>query len=171
MTLDPKHREAWVVNNDGGGVDVFSYDQHGDVKPIRELDVPHQSWGLSLDMGREEIAVTSQQYQGISIYSRTATGAARPLRTIRGENTQLADPHGVYLDGAEQRGVHREPRQLDGDAVVRRRRGAAAGRVQAGTVRAAVDSHLPRRREWQRAADRGPSRARARSWRGRWAST
>jgi DNA-binding beta-propeller fold protein YncE len=99
VTLDPKNREAWVVNNDGGGVDVFSYDQHGDVKPIRELDVPHQSWGLSLDMGRDEIAVTSQQYQGISIYSRTATGAARPLRTIRGEKTQLADPHGVYLDG------------------------------------------------------------------------
>jgi hypothetical protein len=100
VTLDPKNREAWVVNNDGGGVDIFSYDQHGDVKPKRELDVPHQSWGLSLDMARNEIAVTSQQYQGISIYSRTATGAARPLRTIRGEDTQLADPHGVYLDGA-----------------------------------------------------------------------
>jgi DNA-binding beta-propeller fold protein YncE len=99
VTLDPKRREAWVVNNDGGGVDVFSYDQHGDVKPVRELDVPHQSWGLSLDPIREELAVTSQQYQGITIYSRTATGASRPLRTIRGEGTQLADPHGVYLDG------------------------------------------------------------------------
>lgn len=100
VTLDPKQREAWVVNNDGGGVSVFSYDQHGDVRPIRELDVPHQSWGLSLDATRQEVAVTSQQYQGISIYARTATGAARPLRAIRGEKTQLADPHGVYLDGA-----------------------------------------------------------------------
>lgn len=99
VTLDPKRREAWVVNNDGGGVSVFSYDDHGDVKPLRDLDVPHQSWGLSLDSTREEVAVTSQQYQGISIYARTATGAARPLRTIRGESTELADPHGVYLDG------------------------------------------------------------------------
>jgi hypothetical protein len=99
VTLDPKNREAWVVNNDGGGVDVFSYDQHGDARPKRELDVPHQSWGLSLDLSRDEVAVTSQQYQGISIYARTASGAARPLRTIRGEDTQLADPHGVYLDG------------------------------------------------------------------------
>ncbi|MBA2306310.1 MAG: hypothetical protein H0W08_27280 [Acidobacteria bacterium] len=99
VTLDPKRREAWVVNNDGGGVSVFSYDHHGDVKPLRDLDVPHQSWGLSLDPTRDELAVTSQQYQGISIYARTATGAARPLRTIRGEGTQLADPHGVYLDG------------------------------------------------------------------------
>ena len=99
VTLDPKRREAWVVNNDGGGVSIFSYDQHGDVKPVRDLEVPHQSWGLSLDQMRDEVAVTSQQYQGISIYARSASGIDRPLRTIRGEKTQLADPHGVYLDG------------------------------------------------------------------------
>ena len=99
VTLDPKRREAWVVNNDGGGITVFSYEQHGNAAPIRKLDVPHQSWGLSLDLHRDEIAVTSQQYQGITIYDRTATGAARPLRTIRGDDTQLADPHGVFLDG------------------------------------------------------------------------
>src|SRR5687768_2250132 len=100
VTLDPKRREAWVVNNDGGGVTVFSYDQHGDVKPVRKLEVPHQSWGLSLDLTREEVAVTSQQYQGITIYGRLASGTERPLRTIRGDDTQLADPHGVFLDGA-----------------------------------------------------------------------
>jgi DNA-binding beta-propeller fold protein YncE len=101
VTLDPKRREAWVTNNDGGGVGVFSYDQHGDVKPVRELDVPHQSWGMSLDIDRDELAVTSQQYQGISIFKRTDTGAARPIRTIRGEHTRLADPHGVHLRGNE----------------------------------------------------------------------
>lgn len=99
VALDPKRREAWVVNNDGGGVAIFSYDQHGDAKPVRELEVPHQSWGLSLDLMRDEVAVTSQQYQGISFFARTATGIERPLRTIRGERTQLADPHGVFLDG------------------------------------------------------------------------
>ena len=99
VALDPQRREAWVVNNDGGGIAIFSYDQHGDVKPIRELEVPHQSWGLSLDLTRDELAVASQQYQGISIFARTATGIERPLRTIRGEKTQMADPHGVYLDG------------------------------------------------------------------------
>jgi DNA-binding beta-propeller fold protein YncE len=124
VTLDSKNREAWVVNNDGGGVDIFSYDQHGDAKPIRELDVPHQSWGLSLDMTREEVAVTSQQYQGISIYSRTATGAARPLRTIRGESTLLADPHGVFLDSpnnevfAASHGNWTEMRSYADDAVL-----------------------------------------------------
>jgi len=124
VALDPKRREAWVTNNDGGGVGVFSYDQHGDVKPVRELEVPHQSWGLSLDLTRDEIAVTSQQYQGISIYARTATGTARPLRTIRGENTLLADPHGVYLDGpgnevfAANHGNWTEMRSYADDAVL-----------------------------------------------------
>ena len=124
VTLDPKRREAWVVNNDGGGVTVFSYDQHGDVKPLRTLEVPHQSWGLSLDVTRDEVAVTSQQYQGITIYARTAKGTERPLRTIRGDDTRLADPHGVHLDGvnnevfAANHGNWTEMRSYADDAVM-----------------------------------------------------
>lgn len=100
VTLDPKRREAFVTNNDGGGLVVFSYDSHGDARPIRGLDVPHQSWGLSLDLARDELAVTSQQYQGISFFPRMSTGATKPVRTIRGMDTKLADPHGVFFDGA-----------------------------------------------------------------------
>ena len=55
--------------------------------PVRKLTVPHQSWGLSLDLKNDELAVTSQQYQGISIYKRTASKTDRPLRTIRGDKT------------------------------------------------------------------------------------
>src|SRR5262249_50163017 len=98
VTVVPKRREVMVTNNDGGGLEVFSYDANGDVKPIRSLNVPHQSWGLSYDADRDELAVTSQQYQGISIFSGTDSGAVRPKRTIRGMETQLADPHGVFLD-------------------------------------------------------------------------
>jgi DNA-binding beta-propeller fold protein YncE len=98
VAVDPGRREMYTVNNDGGGLVVHSYDSHGDVAPIRGLTVPHQSWGLSLDLKNDELAVTSQQYQGISIYNRTATKTDRPIRTIRGDKTMLADPHGVYLD-------------------------------------------------------------------------
>lgn len=100
VTLDPGRREIYTVNNDGGGLVVHSYDGHGDVAPVRKLTVPHQSWGLSLDTRNDELAVTSQQYQGITIYRRTATKTDRPLRTIRGDKTMLADPHGVFLDPA-----------------------------------------------------------------------
>jgi hypothetical protein len=98
VTVDPGRREIYTVNNDGGGLVVHSYDGHGDVAPVRRLTVPHQSWGLALDLEHDELAVTSQQYQGISIYSRTATKTDRPIRTIRGDKTLLADPHGVVLD-------------------------------------------------------------------------
>jgi DNA-binding beta-propeller fold protein YncE len=98
VAVNPKRREVMVTNNDGGGLEVFSYDSHGDVKPVRSLSVPHQSWGLSLDVDHNELAVTSQQYQGISIYSGDDSGVVRPKRTIRGMDTQLADPHGVFLD-------------------------------------------------------------------------
>lgn len=100
VTLDPTRREMYAVNNDGGGLRVHAYDSHGDVAPVRELTVPHQSWGLSLDLQNDELAVTSQQYQGISIYRRNASGTDRPVRTIRGDETMLADPHGVFLDAS-----------------------------------------------------------------------
>jgi DNA-binding beta-propeller fold protein YncE len=100
VTMNPARREVMVTNNDGGGLEVFSYDAKGDAKPIRSLTVPHQSWGLSLDAESNELAVTSQQYQGISIYGAQDAGVVRPKRTIRGMNTLLEDPHGVFLDGA-----------------------------------------------------------------------
>ena len=96
--LDPIRREIIAINNDGGGLVVHSYDAHGDVKPVRTMEPPHQSWGISLDLKNDEMAITSQQYQGISIFKRDAKGADRPVRTIRGMQTGLSDPHGVYLD-------------------------------------------------------------------------
>jgi DNA-binding beta-propeller fold protein YncE len=99
VTVNPKRKEVIVTNNDGGGVEVFSYDANGDTRPVRSLTVPHQSWGLSLDVDRNELAVTSQQYQGISIYSADDAGVVRPKRTIRGMETKLEDPHGVFLHG------------------------------------------------------------------------
>ncbi|PYR57340.1 MAG: hypothetical protein DMF85_13975 [Acidobacteria bacterium] len=99
VAVNSKRREVMVTNNDGGGMEVFSYDANGDTKPLRSLTVPHQSWGLSLDAARDELAVTSQQYQGISIYAADDSGVVRPRRTIRGMQTLLEDPHGVFLDG------------------------------------------------------------------------
>ena len=97
VAMNPKKHEVFTTNNDGGGVEVFSYDANGDTKPVRSLTVPHQSWGLSIDTDSNELAVTSQQYQGISIYSADDSGVVRPRRTIRGMATLLEDPHGVFL--------------------------------------------------------------------------
>jgi DNA-binding beta-propeller fold protein YncE len=98
VTLDPQRREIYAVSNDGGGLSVFPYDGHGNVEPIRRLTPPHQAWGLSLGLKRDELAVTSQQNHGFYVFRRTATGADLPLRTVRGPRSRLADPHGIVLD-------------------------------------------------------------------------
>jgi len=98
VAVDPERREVYAVNNDGGGIVTFGYDQTGAVRPVRGLDTPHQSWGISLSLARDEIAVSVQQMSGIVFYRRGAAQLEPPLRTLRGYETGLADPHGVAYD-------------------------------------------------------------------------
>jgi DNA-binding beta-propeller fold protein YncE len=99
VEVDPKRKEFYTVNNDSGDrMTVFSYDDHGNVQPRRSLVLPHQSWDVSLAPGRDEIAITVQQSNAISVFKRTAVGTAAPIRTIRGLATELEDPHGLYFD-------------------------------------------------------------------------
>ena len=98
IAADPERHEIYAVNNDGGGVVVFNYDDTGTVQFTRKLETPHQSWGISINVPRDEVAITAQQLHGIVVYKRGAQGLERPLRTIRGYSTGLADPHGVDID-------------------------------------------------------------------------
>jgi 6-phosphogluconolactonase (cycloisomerase 2 family) len=100
MDIDPERKEVYAVNNDGGGVVVFGYDQTGAVRPIRQLETPHQSWDASVSVPRDEVAISVQQLGGIVIYRRGATDMDPPLRSIRGYATGLADPHGIDFDDA-----------------------------------------------------------------------
>jgi hypothetical protein len=98
MDIDRERKEVYAVNNDGGGIVVFGYDQDGAVRPVRQLETPHQSWDASISIPRNEVAVSVQQMGGIVIYRRGASDMEPPLRSIRGYATQLADPHGVDFD-------------------------------------------------------------------------
>ena len=93
--VDPKNKEVYAVNNDGGGVVVFSYDQTGAVAPVRQFETPHQSWGISLSSRRDELAITAQQLNGVVFYKRTVRDMEPPVRSLRGYATGLADPHGI----------------------------------------------------------------------------
>jgi DNA-binding beta-propeller fold protein YncE len=99
VTVDPQNREIYTVNNDTmDTMVVFGPDARGNVTPSRELNVDHGSWGLFLDKKNDEIAITTQHINKISIYRRTASGKEAPLRILQGPSTVLADPHGVYID-------------------------------------------------------------------------
>ena len=99
VEVDPSRKEFYTVNNDGGDrMVVFAYGDHGDVQPRRTLILPHQSWGIALAPTRDELAITVQQSNAISLFKRGARGTEAPIRTIRGLATELEDPHGVFFD-------------------------------------------------------------------------
>jgi DNA-binding beta-propeller fold protein YncE len=93
--VDPTRKEVYAVNNDGGGVVVFSYDQTGPARPVRHFETPHQSWGIALSSRRDELAVSVQQLHGVVFYRRGVRDMEPPVRSLRGYATGLADPHGI----------------------------------------------------------------------------
>jgi len=99
VAVDPERRELYAVNNDiEDTMMVWSYDAEGNAKPSRLLAVPHQAWGVALSPTRNEIAVSIELQSAIVIYRREAIGLEAPLRYVRGGQTGMADPHGIYWD-------------------------------------------------------------------------
>jgi len=99
--VDPQRHEIYTANNDiEDTVVVMSYESTGNAKPARVFSVPHQAWGLALGRSSEEIAVSVEIQNALVFYRLEAKGVEAPLRIIRGPNTGLADPHGIYWDDA-----------------------------------------------------------------------
>jgi DNA-binding beta-propeller fold protein YncE len=99
VVLDPGRREIYAVNNDiEDTMVVMPYGAAGNAEPKRLLSVPHQAWGLALGRSTGEIAVSIELHQAIVFYRQDAHGVEKPKRFIRGVDTGLADPHGVYWD-------------------------------------------------------------------------
>lgn len=99
IQVDPEKKVVYIAENDGFGLRTFSYDDDGNVAPRNLLATPHQVWGISLNRPRKEMLVGVEELHSVLVYKQDAEKLDRPLRVIRGGNTGLADPHGVYLDG------------------------------------------------------------------------
>ena len=98
--ISPEHNEMYYVDNDGGdNMGVFPLDGNGNIGPLRELNVPHGAWGIYLEPKADELFVTVEHVNKIVVYRRTAQGKDDPeLRFIQGPQTEMADPHGIYVD-------------------------------------------------------------------------
>ena len=99
VLLDPQRREMYTVNNDiEDTMVVMPYDAQGNAAPSRILSIPHQAWGIAMSRTHDQIAITVELQEAVVFYKRDARNVTPPLRYIRGANTGLADPHGVYWD-------------------------------------------------------------------------
>ena len=99
VMLDPPRREIYAVNNDiEDTMVVMPYEAQGNAEPARILAIPHQAWGLAMSRREDQIALTVELQEAVVFYKREARNVTPPLRSIRGVNTGLADPHGIFWD-------------------------------------------------------------------------
>ena len=99
LYIDPGNGDIYAVNNDTiDTLVVFSRQAVGDVRPDRELHTPHGTFGIAMDEEKQELFLTVQHDNAIVVYQKAAKGTEAPLRVIQGDDTGLADPHGMALD-------------------------------------------------------------------------
>jgi DNA-binding beta-propeller fold protein YncE len=100
VALDPIRREIYATNNDtAADLMVFKYDANGNVPRSRSVRAAAATtWGVALDLKHDEVAVTIQVGNKVSVYGRLAEDDEKPLRVITGPKTELSDPHGISID-------------------------------------------------------------------------
>src|SRR5438128_5612839 len=98
VAVSPEFQEMFAVSGDGQDINIFPLTAEGNSAPAREIHVPHASGGVSFDIKHDEIYITTEHANRISVYSRKANGDDDPLRIIQCPNVALADTHGIYVD-------------------------------------------------------------------------
>ncbi len=99
LALSPHFKEIYKVSGEGNSeLAVFPLDGNGDIEPIRWLPTSHGAWGIFMEPKADELFVTIEHVNRIAVYSRKSAMTDDAVRFIQGVNTELADPHGIYVD-------------------------------------------------------------------------
>jgi DNA-binding beta-propeller fold protein YncE len=102
LYIDPKDGSIYAVNNDTvDSLVIFDRKAKGDVKPNRELNTPHGTFGVAVDEAAQEMYLTLQHDSAMVVFRKYAEGDESPLRLLQGDKTGLADPHGIALDSKD----------------------------------------------------------------------
>jgi DNA-binding beta-propeller fold protein YncE len=97
--IDLKTGDIYIVNNDSEpGTHMFSRAKNGNVAPDRSVMTPYGAYGMTMDEERGEMFLTIQHDGAIQIFKKGASGTENAIRLIQGNNTRLADPHGIAFD-------------------------------------------------------------------------
>lgn len=97
-------RELYVSDSGNSSLSVFDATINGDHYPLRTIAGGStglsSSGGIAVDTVNNEIVVpnTGIGINSITVYARTASGDAAPLRTIVGTSTGLLDPEDIAVD-------------------------------------------------------------------------
>ncbi|MEM7708733.1 MAG: hypothetical protein AAF358_24465 [Pseudomonadota bacterium] len=104
MIVDSINDELYVFDRLGRDVKVFPRDASGNVGPLRSIGGPNLNlifprFGF-LDLTADELYVLDQGsgVETVYVFHRTASGDARPLRSITGDNTEMSEPADLFLN-------------------------------------------------------------------------
>ena len=99
LYVDPKNGDIYAVNNDTKDhLTIFSPEARGNVAPDRQIRTPHGTFGIAVDEEHQEILLSVQHDNAVVTYKKSAANEDAPIRLLQGDNTLLADPHGMVLD-------------------------------------------------------------------------
>jgi DNA-binding beta-propeller fold protein YncE len=100
LALSIEHGELFSVSGETGTLNVFPMDAKGNIGPERRLRgvMPRASAGVYLDVKNDELFITTEHVNRISVYPRTFEEKQDPVRFIQGPSTGIGDPHGIYVD-------------------------------------------------------------------------
>ena len=97
--VDPGSGDIYTVENDtGDSIVVFANRATGDAEPLRKLKVTHRAQSMTIDDATGELFLSVQYPPQVAVYSKTASGDARPIRLIEGPKTRFSDVHGIAID-------------------------------------------------------------------------
>lgn len=99
LYVDQETGDVFAPNNDT--VDtlvVFAHGASGDVKPKRALHTPHGTFGIAVHDARDEMFLTTQHDSSVVVFRKGADKNDEPVRLLQGDDTGLADPHGIAID-------------------------------------------------------------------------
>ena len=103
LYIDQRNGDVYAPNNDT--VDtlvVFAQGSDGDVAPKRALHTPHGTFGIAVDEKRSEMYLTTQHDSTVVVFRKDADKDEAPLRLLQGDDTGLADPHGIAIDPKDE---------------------------------------------------------------------
>jgi DNA-binding beta-propeller fold protein YncE len=97
--VEQKTGEIYAANNDTRDtLVVFEHGSSGNIKPARQVETPHGTFGVVVDEVHGELFMTEQHDSALVVYRRNATEEESPIRYLQGLKTGLQDPHGIALD-------------------------------------------------------------------------
>jgi DNA-binding beta-propeller fold protein YncE len=99
IAISTEFNEIYKVSGEGNSeLGVFPLNGNGDMEAVRWLPTSHGAWGVFYDKPADELFVTIEHVNRVAVYKRNAGLKDEATRFIQGPKTQMADPHGIFVD-------------------------------------------------------------------------